>query len=337
MKIAVHVGLHRAASTALQRYLEDHRTALEAEGVFLLTDLSSGAQPSLLGVLVGDTLQADSAEAIALMVEEELERLSRTWRAVVISDENLTGLMPGLNGPAFSKLEPLVQVLRNIANRHELLPVLVLREHTAWLTSLYRIAQLRGQTIDFMTFTQEVLPPSTGFRPVVEQLSGIAAPLIHSLDGLRLDGGRRLLASLELFLACTAFPDKALGRANMVPPSILLTLHQQLAALDARIELKERPGLQRLLVRLARQNVQEAGDLQTASRVLARHAVRPTGKTAVEPFLSLRQARALLTRSLRVAGSPLASPEEIAMLQHRHAADRQWLAEHHIIFKETTP
>jgi|GEM_PF-6780943 len=331
MKIAIHVGLHRAASTALQHYLENHRKALEAEGVFLLTDLSSGAQPSLLGVMVGDTLQAENADAVGLMVQEELARLSENWRAVVISDENLPGLMPGLNGSAFAKLGPLTQVLGHIAHRHELLPLIILREHTAWLKSLYRIAQLRGEAADFMTFSENALRPATSFRHVVEQLSGIAPPMVESLEAIRTDGGRRVLTALELFLNSGAFKDKMLGRANAAPHAILPTLHQQAAALNAKISLRERPGLQHLLGRLARQNVQDATDLQTAARLLAGNVLRPRNGPDGGPFLSLQEAKALLLRCLAAAKAPLASPAEIAMLRQRYASDRQWLAEHHNI------
>ena len=93
MKILVHVGLHRAASTSLQNWFESNRNKLAGARQFLFSDLSSGKQGSLFGTLVGKTLIATGPRAAALLVNEELDRLAADYDGGVLSDENLLGLL----------------------------------------------------------------------------------------------------------------------------------------------------------------------------------------------------------------------------------------------------
>ena len=172
MKILLHVGLHRAASTSFQAWLETNRQHLADRRQFLFSDLSSGKQGSLFGALVGSALETAGAEAVTGLALTELEGLSQRFDGGIISDENLLGLLPGAQVPAFSALEPLSLAIEILSAGHEVLPVVIVREPMAWVTSLYRVAQYRSETAGFGEFARAVMPERVSFKGMLEKLSG---------------------------------------------------------------------------------------------------------------------------------------------------------------------
>jgi len=208
--------------------------------------------------------------------------------------------------------------------------VLVLRDHVEWLTSLYRIAQLRGETADFMEFSECAMPQGAGFRPVLELLAQAGSPLVADLAGVN-----GLPSRIAAFLGIADVGHALPQRRNAAPWPIVAVLHQHVARRRARLSLEGAPELQRLLVRLSSPGgARDRAAVDEAAVLLAQQVLRPR---IARPFLTLPHARALLARSLADARAPLASAAEIAMLRQRFAADRQWLAETWHVLEETDP
>lgn len=350
MKILVHAGLHRAASTSLQNWFESNRNKLAGARQFLFSDLSSGKQGSLFGTLVGKTLIATGPRAAALLVNEELDRLAADYDGGVLSDENLLGLLPGQGTPAFAATERLAQVFEYLSRRHKIVPVVVLREHSAWLVSLYRIAQLRGDCRPFSTFASRVLPGGQGFSPMLRRLTQAvapAAPIITTLDAISADGGCAFRQAIARELGIDVDKQPAMARVNVTPPALVCALRQETARRGGFLVLEKQPELQRLMARLAAQpEARTTAAMAVAARLISECAVRlqprlpyrlRSARAAAQlrnapehaRFLTPQQADEILADAFAATATSLATASDVAELRNRFAGDRAWIAEHY--------
>ena len=350
MKILVHVGLHRAASTSLQNWFESNRNKLAGARQFLFSDLSSGKQGSLFGALVGKTLIGTGPKAAAWLVGEELDRLAADYDGGVLSDENLLGLLPGQGTPAFAATERLAEVFEFLSRKHEVVPVVILREHIAWLVSLYRIAQLRGDCRPFSTFASRALPEDRGFSPMLRRLAQAvtpAAPIITTLDAIAADGGCAFLRVIAGKLGIDLDKQPVMARMNVTPPALVCALRQETARRGGFLVLEKQPELHQLMARLAaRPEARTTAAMAAAARLIGACAVRvqprlpyrlrsarAAAKLSSAPenarFLTLRQANEILVDAFAATATPLATPSDVAELRNRFVGDRAWIAEHY--------
>ncbi len=198
MKLVFHVGLHRAASTSFQRWLNDGREALAGARIFVATGLSGAADESPFSCLVGERFEKLGPEAAAQLLEHEIARLARDYDIAIVSEENLPGMMAGRSPRAFEARDRLAKLFEFLRKDHQIVPVLILREHVSWLVSCYRVYQMRGGVKDFAEFIDGVEPASLEFAPLIEQLAaaGGADPAVATLDAIAADDGRGFLGMI---------------------------------------------------------------------------------------------------------------------------------------------
>ncbi len=188
MKLLVHVGLHRSGSTSLQNWLAARRSAWAEHRVFVhgRVDLPFAIMASRQAVSMG-------APAVADYVRASLHELGNRFDAGIVSDENLLGPIAGPRQPPFQWLAMLCRTLDHLGEHHDVVPVIVLRGHVAWLGSLYRTYQSRGGTKCFRQFLAQSKAADLRFAPVLARLAKNHSIIVDSVEQFGRDGGARLL------------------------------------------------------------------------------------------------------------------------------------------------
>ena len=349
MRLLVHVGFHRAASTAIQTWLQQAQPALDRQGCFVVAG-ERGTTGSLFNVLTGQTLAVAGAETAAAAINEELAASKGQYRCGIISDENLLGPMPRRGVAAFAALDRLASVFNILSREHEIVPVIVLRDHVNWLASLYRVAQFRCETAAFDEFAAGILATDTPFAGLVERLSqsvGKAKPIVASLESIAGDSGQAFLAEISAALDVENFSAKMLPKLNVTPLPLSCELRQKVARRGGLLIVEGQPELTheigRLwhrkdlrtpeamarLVEMVRELTVKMPELQRFNARIARgqHVLKARGQGRFWP--NPGPALDAVNTALRAAMAPIVPEAEVAALRTRFAADRDWISRHH--------
>jgi hypothetical protein len=234
MRIILHAGLHRAASSSFQRYLENHRTDLIRLGVLAVTPHDYRKNYGALRDLLGEKIEAIGAAAAAERVREIVALEKDRADTLLLSDENLLGFMPGKVKQASAHRHLLAEIASRLARDGEVRIVLVLREHAAYLSSLHSLGIMRGESGIFEDFVDGIEPASLLLAPLLKDVRsacGAAAMSIFSLEDISLDGGTNFLAQLSR-LAGKQLPGAGLPKVGASLPWQMLALLRDLAARD---------------------------------------------------------------------------------------------------------
>jgi hypothetical protein len=329
MKILVHVGLHRAASTALQDWLASRRAAWTRSRVFVHDRMSSGRAPSPFALLVSKHAGAIDSRATGQFLRAALSELSGEFDAGIVSDENLLGAMPGPQRPAFARLQHLCTVLDELAGEHEIVPVIVVREHVSWLRSLHRIYQSRGGTKGLGHFTVAMGARDVRFMPVLRALSHQRRIIAGSLELIEQDGGETLLGEL---CAALGVPREglSLARGNASPGPLQLRIAAELGAHHAVLAGHGGPRMAELgagdaaeLVDLVHQRAVKVAWAAPPARRMNRAIAFFRAGTPPVRRLPLATCRAIVAKALDAEQAP----EDLSALPlDAFAADRQSVA-----------
>ena len=343
MKILVHVGLHRAASTSLQRWLNGHRTEWEAANRFVHAGLSGASSGSPFAVLVGQHLRNMGPDAAAAFLSARLEETHHRYASGVVSDENLIGPMPG-SGTPFQGAEPLAAVFEALSEVHEIVPVVILREHVAWLHSIHHTQQLRGETRNFADFFHSLPAARLNFGPMLDRLSGSGARrmIVASLEGLAADGGRGLQHSILAELGLPEHGATGLPVVNAGREPLLRAITSRLGAHRTMLADLGGPDMGPLLARAQRPEAVPAVT-EGLTRLLAERAVRvdwslSPGQRAASASQAFRAGlepgqrlepdtcRAIVAAALAMSFDALSDAEPADLPRAAFAADRARVA-----------
>lgn len=236
LKLIFHVGLHRAASTSVQAWLRSRAADWSRQRILVAAGLSGKAAQTPFAVLVGSTLRAAGPAAAAEYLLAELEGLAAEYDTIIISDENLLGPMPNGEGRFFTSEELLADVLARLAARHTVVPMLVLRDHQGWLTSLFNAQRLRGWPLPLSEFGAEAVK-TLRFSSLVQTLHDAARcrPLVFWLDDIRQDGGRGLTADVARALGLKGDEAIALASRNAAAAEPVLRITAALGRRQATL------------------------------------------------------------------------------------------------------
>ncbi|MGQ0485808.1 MAG: hypothetical protein ACT4SY_10715 [Hyphomicrobiales bacterium] len=348
MKLIFHVGLHRAASTSFQRWLKAGREALAGRRIFVAAGLSGAANEQPLSCLVGERFENLGPAAAAQSVGHEFARLAPDYDIAVISEENLPGMMAGRSPRAFEARDRLARLFELLRAEHEIVPVLILREHVSWLVSCYRVYQMRGGVKDFEEFIGGVEPASLEFAPLVERLGAAAdgaGPAIGTLDAIAADGGEGFLGMIAKVLGTDAGLPQTLPVSNTSRLPLTCALVQEAARAGAALALA---GARPLWGKIARMSAGASArgdaDVEKLARLMAARWVEMpksiTGrsrKIAANAELQergplplsrpdLHKARLAARRAVASLDRPLAPPQFFEALAQCYAADRRKVA-----------
>ena len=336
VKLLLHIGLHRAASTAIQAWLIDNASQLAGQGCFMAVGQQTGLEGNVLNILTGQTFATIPEADVASIIADDLDSRQQRFRAGILSDENISGMMPNATRPPFLMAERLARVLALMARRHEIVPMVVLREHVTWMISLYRVAQLRGETAGFEAFSRTIAARPDLYSHMLQPIAAAAGPgpaIVTSQAAIAADRGQTLLADIAAALGLNIPPGASLTRKNASRNPLVCTLMQDAARKGVQIDLRALPRLPRLLDDLWRERAgPSAEDRAIAARLLRRAATPEAGG----PPLRLVHAEALLEGALSRCEEPVASHALMAELRAFFAVDRDWIRAHHpaAIFEE---
>lgn len=154
--IYIHAGYGKCGSTAIQRWLERHRTALAGDGVFVcgtsLQHAPEAAYPSVPIMLRAMTREADTASAT---IREALAAAAARNGTVIWSSEALQRWQ--------TFLTPIIAALKA---EHEVKVVLYMRSHVSWLLSAYAQWGIKHPTV-----RRKSAPHAASFQEFIEARS----------------------------------------------------------------------------------------------------------------------------------------------------------------------
>jgi hypothetical protein len=337
MRLVIHVGLHRAASTSLQAWLRARGGGWQAQGCLVQAGFSTGRGHGPFAVLAGQHFRQLGPQAAVGFLLAELDKLAPGIASAVISDENLLGPMPGGGAPPFAAAADLATAFALLRQHHDLRPVLILRHHADWIGSLHKTQQLRGDGRSLRDFAAGLPAGAVRFRPLVELLQ---PALVTSREAIAADGGRGLQAAITAAAGLAAEPAQAFTTVN---PALDERLRRLTVALGRRSYVLAELGgvtLPRLLERIAA----GTADRDELVAVLAARAVRvgpalpPARRLAgalvhfrrgIPPDrrLPLAACRDVVAQWLESLAAPVS---DIPLDSAQFAEDREWLAARHL-------
>lgn len=351
MRLILHFGLHRSASSAIQRFLDDNRRRLKKRRVLALSQRSAKREGFRTFTLIrGTHIGMWGPRSNFARIDEHLKAIAGDVDAVIFSDENMPGLMIGERGGAFARADRFAAMLRLLAEAHEVHAVAVLRPHADWLESIHRFAAWHGEPRDFSAFIAQTDLSSVNFCGLIDTVSGaVGHERMHvfSYDALKRDGGKALLRRI-LGLAGTRLPvPKQLPLANVSADDRLVALMQTLHAHGVVL-----PKLTTLALRerfmLSDAGVDSEGELVEALAGAARRVFVPLGsgrafrraQWVLEaglpslPGISASSAKGLAAEALAAAVRMSKEGEARAALKRRlterFAADRAAVASRYL-------
>ncbi|MCJ9430714.1 hypothetical protein [Kordiimonas marina] len=156
-KLTVHMGAHRCASSAIQALLRKKRADLAAGGValFLREDMEApDAAVDLRGLYRGGRWPFGRKGGLA-KIADAIEALPENH--VLVSEENLTGTMPGLYDDAFYPgFATFAGALAALGDRVDMAARMVVRRQDKYLESVYAFRVAFGFAGDFPAFLKRV-------------------------------------------------------------------------------------------------------------------------------------------------------------------------------------
>lgn len=181
-RIVVHAGLHKTGTTSAKACLRANSPAIWPHAALVLTDrLRDGpARAAHRFSRHGDTDDLDILGAELALVLSRLTLGPR--RRLLLSDENLSGAMPGRYGvTGYDALVPLMLRLAEGLARHcpapDLCFVLTTRASDSWLDSLWRHAVAHGRCIEDRAAFRARMAPAADLGAVVARLRAALAPI----------------------------------------------------------------------------------------------------------------------------------------------------------------
>jgi|GEM_PF-1713659 len=155
--IIIHAGFHRCASTAVQDLLRARRPVIEASGTALLL------REDLEGWLAGRQLRLlyrHKAGSLPSAVRFALAKsmLRRTGAArVLISEENLIGMMPGVAETRFyPHFRAFLKAVKLLSQDFDISLRFITRRPDRFLESAYAFRVVRGLRMPFPAFLEAV-------------------------------------------------------------------------------------------------------------------------------------------------------------------------------------
>ena len=344
MKLLVHLGLHRAASTSIQDWLRQAAAGLERQGCFTVA-----GPGTVFNLLAGNLSDEVGAEAMSNAMDAELEERAARFQSGIVSDENLLGPLPSRTTPALSAIGRIATVLSHLDRSHDVTPLLVLRGHLPWLTSLYRVAQFRCDTGGFPDFVKAAVTTDTPFKDLVSRIGqGITRqhPIVTSLEATTLDGGQRLLASIIEAAGVPQRPAVPFSKSNASPVPLICELRQKVARRGGLLILEGQPELVKKIGFLwHRRDQRTPAAIETLAEMVRDSTVKvperyrfseriAMGQDILREsggdhhWLTFEQAREAVNVALRATAKPIAPPSDMERIWNRFEADRHWVSEH---------
>lgn len=175
--LALHIGLHKTATTHLQRTLQENQPLLDENGIAYYGPRAlrkTGYAPRQM-------FQIDGAVASRVVKGrtpvQQLEHLAKGHNRVVISEENFVGVLHPRNRPfpipAYAKAASRIAELAAKIAPHKLQVYLCLRDPAPFLVSSYGQMLFGAGQIEFAQYRRRVEPQDISWLHLVRSISQI--------------------------------------------------------------------------------------------------------------------------------------------------------------------
>jgi len=244
-QVVFHVGAHRSGSSTIQGMLKRRREELASAGLKVLVrnDLSRG-------VLLRQVFAMHRGSLRALATAWPIHRAPGT--AIVVSEENLLGTMPGHRSVGFYPgYARAIDGLRLLGRMFDVRVRWIVRRQDRFLESVYAFRVSRGETEDFASFRARV-GQGLHWLAIARALerSGLADVRIGLFEDLFDAGTERRIGEFLALPGSNGWPEP-LRRGNIGMRGPLLHLMRHLNR-EANLDVDQRRGALRALRRLAR-------------------------------------------------------------------------------------
>lgn len=176
--VVIHIGLHKTGSTYIQNLLKKNRAAFPSwMAVFNQADGTSRAlHQACQGYQMGGQKNGDAAtrrDAILAECSNILEKSPEETTTILISDEEISGVMPGRLGQfgMYPQLAEIAETLVEGFRPHDVRFVVYTREIHSWIKSVHNqaVKQHRLQ-MDFDDF-KKAIPDPIALEPLIAALT----------------------------------------------------------------------------------------------------------------------------------------------------------------------
>jgi hypothetical protein len=274
-RLILHIGAHRTGTTAIQKMLVDNRVELVRRGVTPIVRRDLVASPWLAPLLA---LHRHPLGALACILG--LRRLP--GETLIVSEENILGLMPGLNPPGFYPNH--ARALRGLALLSRFFETSVrwvVRRQDRFLESAYAFRVSRGATEDFETYCARYAR-SLHWHPIARALASARYDLrIAPFEALVVGARERQLAEF-LGLPTDGLWQRRLRVRNSSAQGALVNVVLYLVRAQPDLPWKQRGAISRALARFGR------GPLPSCQEV--REAIAESGASVALPLVQAAHA-----------------------------------------------
>lgn len=168
--IFIHIGAHKAASTAIQSLLRQNKEALSLAG-FSYFD-KDHPQSEMLHILVQaghKKLQPSTLSRLASDLRSKFELLleSSPSQNLIFSDENFSGRMLGLQNTLYPFAGQIAQVAQEAFSGHSVHPLIILRRQDHYVESAFTFRLRFGFSGDMANFLGTIDPADLSWRKLV--------------------------------------------------------------------------------------------------------------------------------------------------------------------------
>lgn len=250
MKIHVHLGAHKTATTFIQSQLFDNRELLSRSGIGIAG--IAAVRRQFTGHFdrlswIDPVSRPVTRPYLGRQLEGLLDR-GKQASTFILSDENLAGLisMNYWSGGLYRRAGARTKLLDQLLASHDTRFFLSIRRYPDYLTSSWLQLATRGRAPSFEKYLRAFPPASRGWSEIVEDIARACGPgrlTVWTYDWFRADPARvlSLLAPGVPF----SVPEQELRRD--VLPSLTMKGLRIITALDRHLSPGERKRMGQLL------------------------------------------------------------------------------------------
>lgn len=159
-RLIVHLGVHKTASTAIQRHLQRNAGALADRLIVRTPQEGSPMRPlGRAGLAYSLRPGKDRAAALRQALADVLVDVPINDLPVLLSHENIAGAMPGKDGETglYPALPQIARAIKEAADAYHVEFVYYTRGMSSWPGSVWsQIVRTEGYTRDYQQFLAEI-------------------------------------------------------------------------------------------------------------------------------------------------------------------------------------
>jgi hypothetical protein len=219
LKLVLHIGLHRAASSSIQHVLQAEAQSLRQGGTAIVTQaMANQPEHRAFKLLRGHMVKRHGLKRLLEQTNRRLDELhDEGMHTVIFSDENMPGFMPGKRHVPFASATAMADIIEALARHHDIKVLCVLREHVGYFRSVHNYRLMRTDCGDFEDFVTGLDLSAFSYTHLLKIMSAAAgarnvrAAAFEAIGG---SSGRNVTTALAELSGAQQLLDCPLARTN---------------------------------------------------------------------------------------------------------------------------